>query len=221
MTSLAVNVTVYTGRIQALPASVRPTAMYKVPISGPVKLDTLGLAGDHHADTRVHGGPDKAVHLYPSGHYAKLAREFPQALTLLTLGNMGENLATAELDEHQVRIGDVWQLGSAQIQVCQPRNPCWKIDDRFGAEGMAQFIDRHMLTGWYWRVLQPGVVEPIDHLRLIEPNARASSLYEAMRLWREHRPDLDALAQLADTEGMAPNWRDKIVQRIANLKNLT
>jgi MOSC domain-containing protein YiiM len=72
----------------------------------------------------VHGGPEKAVHLYPSTHYAKLAAKFAEVAPLLVPGSMGENIATAELDEHDVRLGDVWQLGTALIQVCQPRNPC-------------------------------------------------------------------------------------------------
>jgi hypothetical protein len=67
-----------------------------------------------------------------------------------------------DLDEADVRIGELWQLGSAVLQVCQPRNPCWKIDERFGADGMAGFIAEHLLTGWYWRVVQPGHVSPGD-----------------------------------------------------------
>jgi hypothetical protein len=53
---------------------------------------------------------------------------------------MGENLSTADLDERDVRIGDIWRLGTARLQLCQPRNPCWKIDERYGCEGMAEFI---------------------------------------------------------------------------------
>ncbi len=73
------------------------------------------------------------------------------------------------LDERDVRIGDIWHLGSAKIQVCQPRNPCWKIDEKFACAGMAAYIAEHMLTGWYWRVIKPGVVRPGDTLALFEP----------------------------------------------------
>ena len=215
-----VQVTVFTGEVRPLPASGRPTAIYKTPITAPIEVGSLGLAGDHQADTRVHGGPDKAIHLYPSAHYARLADAFPEASAALQPGSMGENLATDALDERGVRIGDIWQLGTAHIQVCQPRNPCWKIDERFEAEGMAQFVDKAMLTGWYWRVLRSGVVCPTDQLTLLEPNQQATTLHDAMRLWREHRPDLDQLAQLAETVGIAPNWQDKIRQRLANLKKL-
>jgi MOSC domain-containing protein YiiM len=211
------NVTLFIGQVQALPISGRPTAMYKKAVEVPIELSTEGFVGDEQADRRVHGGPEKAVHLYPSTHYAKLAAQFPDVAPLLVPGSMGENIATADLDEHNVRLGDVWQLGSALIQVCQPRNPCWKIDERFGADGMAVFIDQHLLTGWYWRVLQTGQVNPTDALALHKAASHSTTLYQAMSLWREHRPDLDALTQLAETPGIAKVWQDKIRQRVSYL----
>jgi len=211
------KVSLFIGQVQALPVSGRPTAMYKTQVHGPIELRVEGFAGDQHADLRVHGGPEKAVHLYPSTHYAKLAAQFVDAVPLLVPGSMGENIATAELDEHDVRLGDVWQLGTALIQVCQPRNPCWKIDERFGCDGMALFIDQHLLTGWYWRVLQTGTVKPNDSLVLHEAASQTPSLHQAMTLWREHRPNLDALSQLAETHGIAKAWQGKIKQRVSYL----
>lgn len=87
-------------------------------------------------------------------------------------------------------------------------------------ERVAVTVFKAMLTGWYWRVLRSGVVCTTDQLTLLEPNQQATSLHDAMRLWREHRPDLDQLAQLAETVGIAANWQDKIRQRLANLKKL-
>jgi MOSC domain-containing protein YiiM len=191
--------------------------MYKTAVQTSIALGLEGFAGDQHADLRAHGGPEKAVHLYPSAHYGKLAAQFADATPLLVPGSMGENIATAELDEHDVRLGDVWQLGSALIQVCQPRNPCWKIDERFATDGMAVFIDQHLLTGWYWRVLQTGMVNRHDHLVLYEPASSAPTLYQAMTLWREHRPNSDALSALAETPGIAKVWQDKIKQRVSYL----
>ncbi len=211
------KVSLYIGQVQALPVSGRPTGMYKISVHEPIELGLNGFAGDHQADLRVHGGPEKAVHLYPSTHYAKLAAQFADAAPLLVPGSMGENIATAELDEHDVRLGDVWKIGTALIQVCQPRNPCWKIDERFGCDGMALFIDQHMLTGWYWRVLQTGTVNPSDSLVLHELASQAPTLHQAMTLWRDHRPDLGALSQLAETPGIAKVWQDKIKQRVSYL----
>jgi MOSC domain-containing protein YiiM len=211
------KVSLFIGQVQPLPVSGRPTAMYKTAVQTSIALGLEGFAGDQHADLRAHGGPEKAVHLYPSTHYGKLAAQFVDAAPLLMPGSMGENIATPDLNEHDVRLGDVWQLGSALIQVCQPRNPCWKIDERFATDGMAAFIDQHLLTGWYWRVLQTGMVNPHDHLVLHEAASSAPTLYQAMTLWREHRPDLEALRALAETPGIAKVWQDKIKQRVSYL----
>ena len=212
------KVSLFIGQVQALPVSGRPTAMYKTQIQSPIELGIEGFAGDQHADLRAHGGPEKAVHLYPSIHYAKLAAKFADAAPLLVPGSMGENIATVELNEHDVRLGDVWQLGTALIQVCQPRNPCWKIDERFGCEGMALFIDQHLLTGWYWRVLQPGMVNPTDTLQLHQAASHAPTLHQAMTLWRAHPPQIDQLSELAQAPGIAKAWQDKIRQRVSYLQ---
>ena len=123
------------------------------------------------------------------------------------------------LDESQVRIGDVFGLGSARIQVCQPRNPCWKIDVRFGEAGVAAFIAEHRLTGWYFRVIEPGNVSPDAALELVAPATGAPSLAEAMDLWHSHRPSPQSLRALAALPGIASNWQRKIVERAAWLEN--
>ena len=207
------KISLFIGGIRSLPESGRPTGMYKQPAQGPLMLGPEGFIGDQQADRRVHGGPEKAVHLYPLGHYARLAAAFPEAATALVAGSLGENIS-ADLDESDVRPGDVWRLGSARLQVCQPRNPCWKIDERFAVDGMAAFIAEHRLTGWYWRVVTPGEAAPGDELQLDTAAPDAMTLAEAMLLVQQHRPALEALERLAATPGLASNWRNKISQRL-------
>jgi len=214
------QVAIFVGGITPLPESGRPTGMYKLPVSEAIELGYEGFAGDQQADRRVHGGPEKAVHLYPARHYGKLAAKFPEAAPSLVVGSLGENLSAEDLDERDVRIGDIWQLGEAQLQVCQPRNPCWKIDERFASDGMAAYIDEARLTGWYWRVVHPGQVSPGDTLDLLVPASGAPTLHEAIVLWREHRPSLGELERLAQTPGIASGWRNKINQRLSYLNTL-
>lgn len=212
------STSLFTGAIRPLPESGRPTGMFKQPVGAPLFLGPEGFAGDQQADRRVHGGPEKAVHLYPAAHYARLAEKFPEAAGKLRPGSLGENISSTTLDETRVRVGDVFRLGAAQLQLCQPRSPCWKIDDRFGVDGMAAFIAEQRLTGWYFRVVQPGEVAPDANLELLEPAADALTLADAMLLWQDHRPPLDALRRLAATPGIASGWQRKIVDRTSWLE---
>lgn len=211
------HVSLFIGSIRPLPESGRPTGMYKQPATAPLEVGREGFIGDQQADRRVHGGPDKAVHLYPARHYARLAERFPDAAAQLVIGSLGENISTAELDENDVRIGDIWRLGGAELQVCQPRNPCWKIDERFACDGMAAFIAEQRLTGWYWRVVTPGRVAPGDALEMLQP-ADGFTLAEAMLCWQDHRPALADLEKLAASPGIAENWQQKIVSRVEWLR---
>lgn len=207
------KISLFIGGIRPLPESGRPTGIYKHPVTTRIEVGPAGFLGDQQADRRVHGGPEKAVHLYPARHYAKLAARFPDVAAQLVPGSLGENISTPDLDENDIRIGDIYRLGSARLQVCQPRNPCWKIDERFAADGMAAYIAEHRLTGWYWRVVTPGEVAPDDELLLDQTAAEAMTLAAAMQLWQAHRPALGELEKLAATPGIASHWRQKIEDR--------
>ena len=205
---------IFVGKARPLPQSGQPSGIFKYPLAAPTWLGIEGFEGDQQADLRVHGGPDKAVHLYPATHYAELAEHFPGLASQLVVGCLGENLSTPALTEHDVAVGDVWQLGDARLQLTQPRSPCWKIDDRLGEEGVASVIARRALTGWYWRVLSPGRVRPDDGLTLIDRPSSPWMLAAAMALMREHRPDPEGLRQLAATPGIAARWQSQIKQRL-------
>ena len=213
------KISLFIGGIRPLPESGRPSGIYKQAVTTTLDLGAEGFVGDQQADRRVHGGPEKAVHLYPARHYARLAAHFPAAAGQLVPGSLGENISTVDLDENDVRVGDIWRLGGARLQVCQPRNPCWKIDERFAVDGMAAFIAEQRLTGWYWRVLQVGRVGPDDELQLDHPAMAASTLAAAMQLWQSHRPALADLEKLAATPGIAEHWQHKIEQRLGWLRD--
>ena len=92
-----------------------PSAIGKGPVNGSVRVTRLGLDGDEQADLRVHGGPDKAIHHYPSDHYAWWRKVLGADPLLESSGAFGENVATAGLTEDDVCIGDHWRLGTALV----------------------------------------------------------------------------------------------------------
>lgn len=209
---------IFRGGIRPLPPDNGPTGIFKQPLEQPVWLGREGLAGDAQADRRVHGGPEKALHQYPADHYARLVAAFPDAAPLLVPGSLGENLSVPGWDETSIAIGDVFQLGDARIQVSQPRSPCWKIDHRFAADGMAQFIAEQCVTGWYFRVLEEGAVEPGADFARIERNPAPVSVAELLALWAEHRPDPGKLIEASRSPGLSPGWVKKLVDRSERLE---
>ena len=196
-----------------MPGDGRPTAIFKQAVAGPVAIGAEGLHGDAQADRRVHGGPDKAVHHYPVENLRRLAQQFPEIADGLVPGAFGENISTAGADEQSVCIGDVYALGSARLQLCQPRTPCWKIEARHPVEGLTRYVAEHGLCGWYYRVQTPGIARASDALELLARDADAVSLREFWDVVGAHRPARTALDRLIALSALSENWRRKLVQR--------
>ena len=141
------------------------TGIYKEPAAGRVRLRALGLAGDFQADPNVHGGPDKAVYVYPSEHYPYFRGLLGRAD--LSPGFFGENLTTEGLLEEGVRVGDVFRVGTAVVQVTTPRSPCFKLGARAGSPAfVATFLNSRRL-GFYLSVVEEGEVGAGDAIRSI------------------------------------------------------
>ncbi|PTX53695.1 MOSC domain-containing protein YiiM [Melghirimyces profundicolus] len=138
----------------------------KQAVEGPVRLGRTNLDGDGQADLQHHGGPDKAVLAYALRHYEAWRRD--PDLKELGPGAFGENFTVDGLDEETVCIGDRFRVGDALVQVAQARLPCWKLDRRWGVDGLAERVKRNGKSGWYLRVIQEGTVEKRDTLELID-----------------------------------------------------
>ena len=154
------------------------TAIWKAPAPGPVRVTRLTLEGDKQSDLRVHGGPDKAVYVYPSEHYAFWARELPG--TELPWGAFGENFTTEGLLERDVRIGDRFRAGSAELEVTDPRMPCYKLGVRFDRDDMVKRFLASGRTGFYLKVLSEGEVEAGDPIELVARADRAPTIAEVV-----------------------------------------
>lgn len=141
------------------------TAIFKEPVAGPVALAPLGLAGDAQADLRVHGGPDKAVYLYPEEHYRHWAGVLDRPLEP---GALGENLTTRGLLESELAVGDTVRAGSALLQVSEPRLPCVKLAARYGRPDLPELFVQARRPGIYFRVLEEGAVAAGDALAVME-----------------------------------------------------
>src|SRR5688572_24480431 len=133
------------------------SGIYKSPVHGRVALSLTNLAGDGQADLRVHGGPDKAVCVYAAEHYSSWREEL--GVEDCGPGWFGENFSVEGQSEKDAAVGDTYRIGTALVQISQPRAPCWKLGRRWNRPDMPKLVVQSGRTGWYLRVLEPGEVE--------------------------------------------------------------
>lgn len=212
------------GRVRAvLTGVVRPfgrgtSGIDKQPRSGPVTVGPDGLDGDAQADLRVHGGIDKAVHCYPWSHHARWRTTLPPDAAGLPLldrpGAFGENLSIDPgLDETGVHLGDRWRIGSAEFEVSQGRQPCWKLNHRFGVSDMSRRVQDSRHAGWYLRVLEPGTVQAGDAILLLGRPHPHASIDRLLRVIAERDCDPATLRELLALP-LPASWRKLFQQRL-------
>lgn len=184
------------------------TGIVKAPVPRPLTLTTAGFPGDEQADLSVHGGPDKAACAYPSEHVGAWERELG---TTLPPGAFGENLTLAGLLEDHVRIGDVFALGEARVQISQPRGPCFKLAARWGVKDLPDRMAKRGVSGFYFRVLAPGAVAAGDRLTL-QDRTTDLTVAEVMRVTYRERHDLEAVGRVLAVPELADQWRALLVR---------
>jgi MOSC domain-containing protein YiiM len=198
-----------TGTPAPMPWRGRTTrsAIFKRPVDGPLRLGAGGFEGDEQADLTVHGGPDKAACAYPVEHVPRWERLLGSELPR---GAFGENLSVEGLLENDVHVGDVFTVGTATVQVSQPRGPCFKLAARWQRRDLPARMASERISGWYFRVLEEGVVRAGDELRLIDRLSDVS-IGEVMRVTYAERDDGEGLARVLAVPELAAQWRDVLV----------
>ncbi|WP_461629751.1 MOSC domain-containing protein [Labilibaculum euxinus] len=166
---------------------IEKTGIYKYAVDQAIFLGKEDVVKDAVIDRRYHGGADKACYWYSEKHYAFWKDKFPNLDW--NYGMFGENLTISDLDEGDIKIGDVFQIGNARVQVTQPRQPCYKLNYRFDCNSMVhQFIDAGF-PGIYIRVIEEGEVRKGDELILLERREESLSIREVYNLLYESSKD--------------------------------
>ncbi len=206
--AIARIMSVHVGQIRPLGPEGVPSAFLKHRVSIPVEVTALGLVGDAQADLRVHGGPEKAVYGYSTANYAAWRADYPRHEALLEPGGFGENLAVDGLAEADLCVGDVHAIGSALLQVCQPRQPCFKFALRFGDTSLPKAMVRNGRSGWYYRVLQTGSLAAGDAVTLHERPNPDFPFTRLVAIVGRARPSRDELTRMATMPGLASQWQE-------------
>lgn len=189
------------------------TGIFKQPVEGRVRVRTLNIDGDGQADLTVHGGFDKAVYAYPHEHYALWESELGRHD--FTPGQFGENLTTSGLLEDDVRIGDVFAIGSAHFEVSQPRIPCFKLALRMEMPQFPKLFLKSRLTGFYLRVVQEGEIGTGDAISRVTTDPQQLTVREVFDVAYGGGAERAAIQLAMDMPALAESWREMFAELFA------
>jgi MOSC domain-containing protein YiiM len=188
------------------------TGIFKEPRAGRIKIHALGIEGDGQADPKNHGGIYMAVYSYPFEHYDHWSRELGR--NDFVFGQFGENLTITGLTEDDVHIGDMFRMGTALLEVTQPRVPCFKLAHRMDAPDFPKRFTASGRTGFYQRVLVEGEIGAGDTMERVKTDARGVTVREMMRLMHIDRKDFPMIEKAVEIPALTPSWRDELKERL-------
>lgn len=184
------------------------TAIWKKPVDGPVEVGPENLAGDEQADRVHHGGPEKSVYAYGEEDLAWWRGE----LGAIDDQVFGQNLTTAGYDLREALVGERWRIGTAVLEVVQPRIPCFKLGLRAGDPEMPRRFVAAMRPGVYLRVVETGTLAAGDTITVTDRPQRGVAVAEVFAIF--HR-DRDRAARLLDAPGLPSRYHDWARARLA------
>ena len=186
------------------------TSIFKSPVAGRVAVRRHNIDGDRQSDLTVHGGPYKAVYCYPYVHYSYWHQQLPEME--LPCGAFGENLTTEGISEDELYIGDQLRIGSAVLQVTQPRMPCYKLGIRFGRPDMVKRFWQSGRPGIYFLIVEEGSIAAGDRIEKIADGPEEITVSDVVRLYRgdETSPELLERALQAPLSG---SWKQELRER--------
>ena len=146
--------------------------------------------------------------------YEKLAKFHPIYHKRFVPGVIGENITATDMHDHSVCIGDIYQMGDIKVQVSSPRIPCWKISHKIEVDGLDKFVEKHQITGWYYRVLGEGTLNVGDSIELIERPNPQLSIQTFMKIVTRVIDEQEVIKSASLAEGLDPEWRKRLEQRL-------
>lgn len=187
------------------------TGYFKKPVNQSAFLGIDGVKNDTVIDKIHHGGKDKACYLYSCNHYNFWKKKY--ANLNWDFGMFGENLTIEGLDESQLRIGDVYSIGDALIQVSQPRQPCYKMGIKFNDPNIVPEFRDAPYPGVYVRVLKEGHVNNGDEFHLTASDKNAHSVLEIYELLYQTNPDKNEIQKAMKNEFLSDSAKKYLIEK--------
>ena len=193
---------------------ITSTGIFKEPVSSRVMLRATNLEGDGQADLVGHGGPDKAAYVYSREYYDYWAKELGRT-DFATASQFGENFTVTGMTDDVIAVGDVFRIGTALVQVTQPRVPCFKLGIRMGIEGFQKQFAASLRVGFYLRVLEEGMVGAGDTITRQDQDPVGMTVRHMMNLLYFDPDNVEDAKRALGIEALSPGWRGSFEERVA------
>lgn len=201
--------TVAVGRPREVPGpregETTSTAIWKERVDGPVGVGPENLDGDEQADRVNHGGPEKSVYAYGEEDLAWWRCE----LGALDDQVFGQNLTTAGYDLRDAVVGERWRIGTAELEVVQPRTPCFKLGMRAGDREMPRRFTAAVRPGVYLRVVGTGTLAAGDTITVSQRPDHGVTVAEVFRIVHHERERAARLLDVPQLPGGYHDWARK------------
>lgn len=184
------------------------TGIYKTPTQQPIYLGKSDVKDDTVTDRKYHGGEFKACYLFSENQYDYWKNLYPNLDW--NWGMFGENLTVNGLDETKLVIGAIYKVGSALIQITEPREPCFKLGVKFGSQKVVKQFVNHGFPGTYVRVLEEGYVKTGDIFTLVEQGTNTLTTEQYYQLLFSKDKNKEHLALAINNDAIRLKKRDKL-----------
>lgn len=101
------------------------------------------------------------------------------------------------------------------LQVSLPRQPCFKLNHRFGLRNFAPNTWKTSRTGWYYRVLRPGTLQAGDEVRLVQRPNPAWPLERVQEYLHRSPNEMAMVAELAAIDEFGAECKNQFRNRLA------
>lgn len=174
-----------------------------------LSVEHSNIIGDDVANHKSHGGPDRVVCLYPYEHYAYWNDVFQKELVFPAFG---ENITAKGMTEAQVSIGDIFQVGSAILQVTQGRVPCVTISNYNDEKQLLKNVVETNRTGYFFRVLEAGLISHDSKITVLEKDPISISIAFATQVLFHQKEDIDSIEKILTTDALSEEWRNRFLK---------
>ena len=185
------------------------TGIYKKTVNESIYLEKEAVKGDEVSDRKVHGGIYKACYLFSADEYPYWKGLYPDLDW--NWGMFGENLTVTSLDETKLCIGDIYKIGTALVQVSQPREPCFKFGIKFGNQQVLKQFIQHGRPGTYISILEEGEVKIGDEIILVERSKNDLTVAQLFNLYYAKDKDQDLIKLAINSEALPLKKRAQLM----------